>query len=236
MPPGEVRICVEAIFFEPPGRPHGAPAEASPEVRQISAMVDRLQPGLLLAQNGPYSSFRQQKPEILSFCGGSEPNLPSRLERRSRDFLATQIDPLDFACVRNVVQGIGVEHNEVRLLALGNRPKPIESQHLGGVACPRKDSFHRSESALGHQHFQLDMRAESEILSAVHASGVSAHDQTRSRRLQPADVANKRFALLWRFGIAPLREDFPKQPNFLRRKRFAQDRLIHPGGLRIVER
>jgi hypothetical protein len=55
---------------------------------------DRLRPP------GVIGLMDQQTARLLSFGGGSEPSLPSRLELRTRDFLATQIDPLDLACVR----------------------------------------------------------------------------------------------------------------------------------------
>ena len=52
-----------------------------------------------LCPPGVIGVIDQQTARLLSFGGGSESSLPSRLELRTRDFLATQIDPLDLARV-----------------------------------------------------------------------------------------------------------------------------------------
>src|SRR5215510_11618297 len=72
--------------------------------------------------------------------------LPFSAQPRAVDLLSAQIDLVDLADVGDVVERIGVEHNEVGALAGRHHAELIEPERLRGLSRRCYDHFHGREA------------------------------------------------------------------------------------------
>src|SRR5437762_11792585 len=99
-----------------------------------------------------------------------------------------------------------------------------------------QEGLHCSKPTTGHDKSDLVVHAQPEILATADTSGLDAECDPGSHRFQLTDIAQIGFSCLARGRAFAPGEGFAEEPDFLSRKCIAQDRLVHPGGPRRIER
>src|SRR5713101_6267470 len=122
--------------------------------------------------------------------------LPFRPQSGAIDGLASEVDRVDLADIGNVVERIGVEHNEIGALAGRHHPELVEAQHLGGIPRRRDDHLHRGEARRDHV-VELQKRVQAEPAVAV-AGGVAAEHLPHAGGMELSDIDGVENRPRWR--------------------------------------
>src|SRR5882672_1488397 len=122
--------------------------------------------------------------------------LPFRPQSGAIDGLASEVDRVDLADIANVVERIGVEHDEIGALAGRHHAELVEAQHLGGIPRGCDDHLHRGEPGR-HHVVELQERVQPEPAVAV-PGGVAAEHLAHAGGMELSDVDGVEGRPRWR--------------------------------------
>src|SRR5882762_3508724 len=143
------------------------------------------------------------------------------------DGLASEIDRVDLADIGNVVERIGVEHDEIGALAGRHHAELVEAQHLGGIPRRRDDHFHRGEARRDHV-VELQERVQPEPAVAV-SGGVAAEHLPHAGGMELPDIDGVENRPCWHALAFARLVDLGARADQRGRNGFPHQRLVEPG-------
>src|SRR5712664_672285 len=143
------------------------------------------------------------------------------------DGLASKIDRVDLADIANVVERIGVEHDEIGALAGRHHAELVEAQHLGGIPRGCDDHLHRGEPGR-HHVVELQERVQPEPAVAV-SGGVAAEHLPHAAGVELSDIDGVENRPRWRALAFARLIHLGTRADQRRRDGFPHQRLVEPG-------
>ena len=158
--------------------------------------------------------------------------MPRRAEAVAIDRAAAQVDAVDPSCIRDVLERVGVEHDEIGALAAAIVPR---------FSTPRICAELRVAAVIASagvrpgldETLHLDMRAQA-VVARTAAAHVGAQPEAHARVLEPLEAARHSSGCPLCRGILR-RVGCLQRLDLVRRERLLENRLVNPVRSRTVD-